>query len=136
VTPASRACRRTRAASEAGSWKIAEPSDAVARGADVAIIDRGEAELVDVREVWEWVTSRIPGATLIPMSEIQQRIDEISLTRPVVVYCAVGQRSATVAEALRQLGNQRAYNIAGGIVAWINEQFPVETGPETTVNGE
>jgi len=101
-----------------------------------AIIDRGEAELVDVREVWEWVTSRIPGATLIPMSEIQQRIDEISLTRPVVVYCAVGQRSATVAEALRQLGNQRAYNIAGGIVAWINEQFPVETGPETTVNGE
>ncbi|HET6781809.1 MAG TPA: molybdopterin-synthase adenylyltransferase MoeB, partial [bacterium] len=60
-----------------------------------AMVDRGEAELVDVREMWEWVTSRIPGASLIPMSEMQQRIDEISLTRPVIVYCAVGQRSAT-----------------------------------------
>ncbi len=97
-----------------------------------AMIDRGEADLIDVREVWEWVTSRIPGATLIPMSEVQQRIGEIPLNRPVVVYCAVGQRSAAVAEALRQLGNQRAYNIEGGIVAWMNEQFPVETGPETT----
>lgn len=94
------------------------------------MLDRGEADLVDVREVWEWVTSRIAGATLIPMSEIQHRIDEIPLTRPVIVYCAVGQRSATVAEALRQLGNQHAYNIAGGIVAWMNEQLPVETGPE------
>ena len=93
------------------------------------LVDAGEAVLVDVRENWEWMTSRIPGATLIPMSELPQRIGEIPTDRPVVVYCAVGQRSAAVVEALRQMGHDRAYNIAGGIVAWMNGQYPVEAGP-------
>jgi adenylyltransferase/sulfurtransferase len=93
------------------------------------LVDTGEAVLVDVRENWEWMTSRIPGATLIPMSELPRRIGEIPTDRPVIVYCAVGQRSATVVEALRQMGHDRAYNIAGGIVAWMNGQYPVEAGP-------
>ena len=93
------------------------------------LVDAGEAVLVDVRENWEWMTSRIPGATLIPMSELPQRIGEIPTGRPVIVYCAVGQRSAAVVEALRQMGHDRAYNIAGGIVAWMNGQYPVEAGP-------
>jgi adenylyltransferase/sulfurtransferase len=87
------------------------------------------AALIDVRERWEWITSRIPGARLIPMSELPQHIGEIPTDRPVVVYCAVGQRSAAVVEALRQGGHDRAYNIAGGIVAWVNGQLPVEAGP-------
>ena len=93
------------------------------------LVESGGAVLVDVRENWEWMTSRIPGATLIPMSELPQRIGEIPTDRPVVVYCAVGQRSAAVVEALRQMGHDRAYNIAGGIVAWMNGQYPVEAGP-------
>lgn len=93
------------------------------------MLDRGEAQLIDVREVWEWVTARIPGATLIPMGEVTQRISEIAKERPVVVHCATGQRSATVTDALRQVGFRRVYNMAGGIVAWMNEQYPVEAGP-------
>ncbi|HET6947014.1 MAG TPA: molybdopterin-synthase adenylyltransferase MoeB [bacterium] len=93
------------------------------------LVESGGAVLVDVRENWEWMTSRIPGATLIPMSELPQRIGEIPTGRPVIVYCAVGQRSAAVVEALRQMGHDRAYNIAGGIVAWMNGQYPVEAGP-------
>ncbi|HEU5300077.1 MAG TPA: molybdopterin-synthase adenylyltransferase MoeB [bacterium] len=93
------------------------------------MVESGEAVLIDVRENWEWMTSRIPGARLIPMSELPNRIGEIPTDRPVVVYCAVGQRSAAVVEALRQMGHARAYNIAGGIVAWMNGQFPVEGGP-------
>ena len=93
------------------------------------LVESGGAVLVDVRENWEWMTSRIPGATLIPMSELPQRIGEIPTDRPVVAYCAVGQRSAAVVEALRQMGHDRAYNIAGGIVAWMNGQYPVEAGP-------
>lgn len=93
------------------------------------MLDAGDAELVDVRETWEWMTARIPGATLIPMSELPQRLGEIPSDRSVIVYCAVGQRSGTVVEALRQGGHQRAFNIAGGIVAWMNGQYPVEAGP-------
>ncbi len=94
------------------------------------MVERGEAHLVDVREPWEWVTARIPGATLMPMSEIAQRLGEIPTDRAVVVYCAVGQRSAAVVEALRARGHARAYNIAGGIVAWMNGQYPVEAGTQ------
>ncbi len=93
-----------------------------------AMLDRGQAQLIDVREVWEWVTSRIPGATLIPMGEIPQRMQEIAQDRTLIIHCATGQRSATVTDALRQAGYERVYNLAGGIVAWMNEQLPVEAG--------
>jgi len=93
------------------------------------LLAAGEAALVDVRETWEWMTARIPGARLIPMSELPRRLGEVPTDRPVIVYCAVGQRSATVVEMLRAQGHDRAFNIAGGIVAWMNGQYPVEAGP-------
>lgn len=118
-----------------------EPSDAAVAPPPVAVtpevtvhrakamLDRGEAVLIDVREVWEWVTTRIPGATLIPMGEVAQRVNEIPQDRTVIVHCATGQRSAAVTDALRQVGYERVYNLTGGIVAWMNEQYPVDAGP-------
>jgi adenylyltransferase/sulfurtransferase len=97
-----------------------------------AMLDRGEAQLIDVREVWEWVTSRIPDATLIPMGEISSRVGELATDRSVIIHCATGKRSADVTDALRQAGYERVYNMAGGIVAWVNEQYPVDTGPAKT----
>jgi adenylyltransferase/sulfurtransferase len=96
-----------------------------------AMLDQGEAQLIDVREVWEWVTSRIPAATLIPMGEIPTRVSEIATDRPVIVHCATGKRSGEVTDALRKAGFDKVYNMAGGIVAWMNEQYPVDTGPTT-----
>lgn len=93
------------------------------------MLDRDEVALIDVRETWEWMTARIPGAALLPTSEIGQRIGEVPMDRPVIVYCAVGQRSAAAVDTLRQRGHRQAYNIAGGIVAWMNGQYPVEAGP-------
>lgn len=86
------------------------------------------AQLIDVREPWEWATSHIPGATLIPMGEVPSRLSEIDPNRPVVVHCAVGARSAKIVEALRQAGYAQALNLAGGIVEWTNRQFPTESG--------
>jgi adenylyltransferase/sulfurtransferase len=108
---------------------VAESPRDISPEAAKAMVERGEAALVDVREPWEWVTARIPGATLIPMSEMDRRIGEITSDRPVIFYCAVGQRSAAAADALRARGHPRAFNIAGGIVAWMNGQYPVEAGP-------
>ncbi|HEY3248613.1 MAG TPA: molybdopterin-synthase adenylyltransferase MoeB [bacterium] len=93
------------------------------------MVDAERALLLDVRESWEWVTARIPGAAHIPMGEIPTRLSEIPQDRPVVVYCATGQRSGVVTEALRRAGFPRVFNVAGGIVAWMNEQLPVESGP-------
>ncbi|MDR7519907.1 MAG: molybdopterin-synthase adenylyltransferase MoeB [Armatimonadota bacterium] len=91
-----------------------------------AMLDRGDAHLIDVREVWEWASARIPGATLIPMAEITQRLSEIPRDRTVIVHCRTGRRSATVTETLRQAGCERVFNMAGGIVEWTNQQYPVE----------
>jgi adenylyltransferase/sulfurtransferase len=86
------------------------------------------AQLIDVREPWEWAISHIPGATLIPMGEVPSRLSEIDPNRPVLVHCAVGARSAKIVEALRQAGYAQALNLAGGIVEWTNRQFPTEGG--------
>lgn len=84
------------------------------------------AFLLDVREPWEWEISRIPGAVLIPKAQVAERVGEIPTDRTVVVYCAVGQRSAEITGLLRERGYGSAVNLAGGIVAWTNAQLPVE----------
>jgi adenylyltransferase/sulfurtransferase len=86
------------------------------------------AQLIDVREPWEWAMSHIPGATLIPVDQVAQRTSEIDPNRVVVVQCASGQRSAKITLFLRQAGYTKAYNLAGGIVEWANRQYPVENG--------
>jgi adenylyltransferase/sulfurtransferase len=88
----------------------------------------GGAQLIDVREPWEWAISHIPGAVLIPMGDIPARTSEIDPNRPVVVHCAVGARSAKVVETLLRAGYTRVFNLAGGILEWANRQFPTESG--------
>jgi molybdopterin/thiamine biosynthesis adenylyltransferase/rhodanese-related sulfurtransferase len=81
--------------------------------------ERGEpVTLIDVREPHEWEIARIPGATLIPMGEVPERVSEIPQTGTVVVYCKVGQRSAEVLRFLHQVGLTHTKHLAGGIEAY------------------
>ncbi|MCL6650037.1 MAG: molybdopterin-synthase adenylyltransferase MoeB [Chloroflexi bacterium] len=89
---------------------------------------REGAQLIDVREPWEWALARIPGAVLIPKGEVPQRLTEIDPQRPVLVHCAVGSRSAEVVRLLSGAGYREALNVRGGIIEWMNQQLPVETG--------
>ena len=75
-------------------------------------------QLVDVREPWEWAVCRLEGATLIPMGELPQRLDELDRTRPVVTYCHTGRRSLVVCEFLMQRGFRDVRSLRGGIDAW------------------
>jgi adenylyltransferase/sulfurtransferase len=96
----------------------------------------GRAQFVDVREAWEVAQAHIPGMHWIPMGEVEARYGEIARDRPVVVYCASGQRSGKVTEWLRARGYDNVYNLAGGILAWQNAQQPVATGlPEQVEAG-
>ncbi|MEY2478150.1 MAG: hypothetical protein QOG87_3465 [Actinomycetota bacterium] len=89
-------------------------------------IDEG-AVVVDVREVDEYAEAHVPGVRLIPLSEFQQRWEEIPGDGPVYVICAVGGRSMKAATALRQAGID-AFNVAGGTNAWKGEGRPIESG--------
>jgi rhodanese-related sulfurtransferase len=80
--------------------------------------------LLDVREPEEIATASIPGATPIPMNEIPMRLEELPRSRPIVVMCHHGGRSASVTSFLNSNGYSSAVNLAGGIDAWSAEIDP------------
>lgn len=86
------------------------------------------AVLLDVREMGEWQSARIPGAMHAPLSTFMQHVDEIPKDRPIVVTCAVGGRSQQAAAWLRQNGYD-ASNLRGGLHAWHAAGLPVDMGP-------
>ncbi len=84
--------------------------------------------LVDVRQDWEYEEFHLPGATLIPLPELADRIGDIPNHKPTLVYCAVGGRSASAASLISGQGISEVYNMLGGIMAWKNEYA---VGPQT-----
>ncbi|MFN3151161.1 rhodanese-like domain-containing protein [Bremerella sp.] len=82
--------------------------------------------LLDCREQNEFDLVRIDGSTLIPMSEIQDRIAELEAHRQrhIVVHCHHGGRSMRVTQWLRQQGFPKVQNMAGGIHAWAQDIDP------------
>ncbi len=79
--------------------------------------------LLDCREQQEWDHVHIEGATLIPMSEIQNRVTELEghRDREIIVYCHHGGRSLQVAQWLQQQGFSSVLNMTGGIDVWSQE---------------
>jgi len=79
-----------------------------------------EVEVVDVRSrtEFEGELGHLRNAKLLPLDELRTRMDEISTTRPVVLICQTGKRSAMAVTILRKAGVQRVANLAGGMVRW------------------
>jgi rhodanese-related sulfurtransferase len=92
-----------------------------------ARLDSGEVFLfLDCREPAEYATAHIAGTTLIPMSELPQRIGELEAYRDsaIVVHCHHGGRSLRVTNWLRQQGFPSATNMSGGIDEWSQQIDP------------
>lgn len=84
--------------------------------------------LIDVREPHEHDEVRIPGAGLLPMSELLERYrEELPADQELMIQCRSGGRSAEVTRVLLERG-YRAVNVAGGILAWESAGLPVERG--------
>ncbi len=78
----------------------------------------GKVILLDVREQWEYDLARIEGAKLIPLGQLQQRVNELEPEAEIIVYCHHGMRSFHATMFLRQQGFPKAQNLAGGIDGW------------------
>lgn len=87
-----------------------------------------DALLVDVREPWEYVEVRAPGATLIPLSEFVKRFGELPHKQELLMICHSGYRSLQATIFLRRQGFARVANVIGGMDAWEAEGLPVERG--------
>ena len=78
-------------------------------------VEDNEAIVLDVREPEEWEQGTLAGATLISMSELIDRIDEIPKDRAILCVCRSGGRSQQVATYLAFSGYQPIANLAGGM---------------------
>ena len=89
------------------------------------IMDRGEKFLfVDVREKWEFDTSWIQGAVLVPMREIPANLAKFEGADQIVLFCHHGIRSLDAAAWLRSQDVAGAKSMAGGIDRWSAEIDP------------
>ncbi len=81
---------------------------------------REGALVIDVREPAEWDAGHVVGAVHLPLGHLATRIDEVAPRRdaPVLVYCAVGARSARAASTMVELGYTRVSNLQAPITGW------------------
>ena len=90
--------------------------------------DASAVALVDVRNPAEAEVATIPGATLIPLAQIEsgealEQIRALAADRRLLVHCKLGGRSARAVDLLMQQGIQ-ATNVTGGIDAWSEQVDP------------
>ncbi|HEY8193005.1 MAG TPA: molybdopterin-synthase adenylyltransferase MoeB [Gaiellaceae bacterium] len=92
-------------------------------------LSANDALLLDVRSDQEWQVAHIPGALHVPMSQLEERLPEVvpDRKRPIITYCAVGARSLRSLSTLDELGYEDSISMSGGIVAWQELGFPVES---------
>lgn len=81
----------------------------------------GDFEVLDVRQEWEYSEMHVPGARLIPLPQLADKIRELDPDRPLIVYCRSGARSHSAAQYLEGQGFSDVSNLQGGIMAWQGE---------------
>ncbi|HEY1517646.1 MAG TPA: rhodanese-like domain-containing protein [Solirubrobacteraceae bacterium] len=89
------------------------------------LIERGDVQLIDVRQPEEHEAGRIAGDRLVVLSDLAAEVDSIDRNRPVVFYCRSGSRSAMATEAFRGAGFE-AHNMLGGLLEWDAAGLPLE----------
>ena len=89
--------------------------------------DQG-AFILDVREPDEWTQFHIPGATLIPLGDLPNRLTEIPTDKTIVVVCRTGHRSASGRDILLKAGFSSVTSMAGGVTAWQAAGLPITSG--------
>jgi rhodanese-related sulfurtransferase len=80
--------------------------------------------IVDVRTREEYDSGHIEGAILIPVSELEGRINELSKEEELLIYCRTGNRSSNSVNILKANGYTKIFHMNDGIIAWIQAGYP------------
>jgi rhodanese-related sulfurtransferase len=102
-------------AGDSGIWHAAD-LDAFPEG----------AVLLDTRSSYEHSRGYLPGALLIPHTELRDRLDEVPRDRPVYLYCHSGIRSYYALRVLQQNGWTQLFNLSGGLLTLERERPNLE----------
>lgn len=90
-----------------------------------SLLERRRVVLVDVREPHEFLSERIEGALLFPLSTFDPAcLPSVNEDRPIVFHCGAGRRSAAAVEKCLEAGFSHCRHMTGGFGAWKNEGLP------------
>ncbi len=87
-------------------------------------LQRGEVEMVDVREASEWDLGHIEGIKWIPLGQLPARWRELEGAKKLICVCLMGNRSNYAALSLRSVGID-AINMEGGMLQWKASHLPI-----------
>jgi len=79
-------------------------------------VDMGKVLVLDVRTPQENAEARIKNSILIPLNQLESRLEEIPKDKPILVYCRSGNRSLHAAQLLERNGFKEVLNLKEGIV--------------------
>jgi rhodanese-related sulfurtransferase len=83
-----------------------------------AINSNQNSVVIDVREVDEFNSGYIPGSVNIPLSQLEERLNEIPKDKDIYLYCRSGNRSKQAAKLLMEENYTNLAHLEGGISSW------------------
>ena len=91
------------------------------------MINREDAQILDVREMNEYSGGHIVNAIHIPLSNLNSRLSELEKfkDKKVIVSCRSGHRSGNACANLKKAGFTEVFNLRGGVTAWQNANLPL-----------
>lgn len=84
---------------------------------EVLFKEKSDLNIIDVREVDEVKTGKIPGAVNLPLGLIEFRMNELDKSKEYIIVCRSGGRSGRATEFLESHGF-KVINMAGGMLSW------------------
>ncbi|PEJ59288.1 rhodanese [Bacillus sp. AFS002410] len=88
-----------------------------AKDLELLLNEKSDLNLIDVREVDEVKTGKIPGTVNMPLGLIEFRMNELDKSKEYIMVCRSGGRSGRATELLESYG-YKVINMAGGMLSW------------------
>jgi len=105
-----------------GAWEAAGASWVALASIESGALSEDAASrafhVLDVREPLEWEVGHVPGAQLIALGDLCERVAEVTRDRDVAVICEAGVRSASAASLLQAAGFTRLFNVSDGTAGY------------------
>ncbi len=94
------------------------------------LINREEAQIIDVSEPDEYVAGHLPESRNIPLAQLADRAGELDKFKntPLILVCQTGARSSGACSSMEKLGFARVHDLGGGINAWRTAGLPLKKG--------
>ena len=114
-----------------GTLKVVEYNrvnyEAVSAQQAQQVMDVFSPLILDVRTPGEYARGRLENSILIPVQQLQSRMDELSAFKdePILIYCATGNRSTVASKLLIDKGFTRIFNLRHGIADWVRNKYPI-----------